>query len=215
MLKSSFFQVARANDSPYLIIGVIPVFSVDFLVDIRNAGMVRAIGNFSRAAQPEYRDPIYTFDGLERRETRSEYTVKFRRNGLLSASLQIPLRPPLAGQEGQQILIPTAVDVQLRGFVPRASAVFEASGVGAPYIFGMALRTQRPLIGAYAAVGGLGEQHTEPIPAGDYMFPYMQVDDLSQTDRVIRPFCDQTHQMFGKEASPSFDAEGAWVARYG
>jgi hypothetical protein len=214
MLKSSFFQVARPNDSPYLIIGVAPVFSEDFLVDIRNAGVVRAVGDFSRAAQPEYRDPIYTFDGLERRENRSEHTVKLRRNGLLSASLQIPLRPPLAGAECQHILIPTAVDVHLRRFVPRATAVFEASGVGAPYILGMVLRTQRPLVGAYADVRGLGEQHTEPIPAGDYMFPYMQVDDLSQTDRVIRPFCDQTHQMFGKDASPSFNADGAWVARY-
>jgi hypothetical protein len=215
MLKGSFLEVARSNDSPYLIIGMIPVFSEDFLVDVRDASVVRAVGNFNRAAQPQHRDPIYTFDGLERRENQSEYTVRFRRNGHLSASLQLPLRPALAGAEDQHILIPTAVDVQLRRFVLRADAVYEASAIGAPYVLSMMLRTQRPLRGAYTAVGGVGEEHTEPIPARDYLFPFMQVDDVSHPDRVIRPFCDQTHQMFGKYSSPSFDADGVWVARYG
>jgi hypothetical protein len=77
----------------------------------------------------------------------------------------------------------------------------------------MMLRTQRPLAGAYEGADLL-EYHTPPIPAMDYSFPYMQVDDLSSTDRVIRPLCDQAHQMFGRERSPSFSAEGAWTAQY-
>jgi hypothetical protein len=44
-----------------------------------------------------------------------------------------------------------------------------------------------------------------------YRFPCMTIDDLSSTDRVIRPFCDQAHQMFGRKGW--FDAEGAWIAR--
>jgi hypothetical protein len=76
----------------------------------------------------------------------------------------------------------------------------------------MMLDLQQPLIGVYPAYGG-GEEQTEPVPAGKYEFPYMQIDDLAEVDRIIRPFCDQTHQMFGKEGSPYFNADGVWVER--
>ncbi len=210
LLESSFLAVARAGDLPYLIIGMIPVFFEDFLVDVRAENVRQAIGNFSLSARPMYGNPIYTFDGIERREGRFEYTVRFRRNGLLNASLQLPLIP----WQGEHRFAPTAVDIHLRQFVSRAGAIYEAAAIGAPYVLGMMLRIQRPLTGVYAAAGGFGEDHTAPVPAGDYRFPYMQVDDLSSTDKIIRPFCDQAHQMFGREESPSFNAEGVWVARY-
>lgn len=107
-----------------------------------------------------------------------------------------------------------AVDIFLRQFVAQANAVYEAAAVSPPFVMGMMLRLQRPLTGVYAGIGGLGEEHTAPVAAGDYRFPFMQVDDLSAIDRNIRPFCDQAHQMFGKEGSPSFNAEGVWVGRY-
>lgn len=77
----------------------------------------------------------------------------------------------------------------------------------------MMLRTQQPLIGAYNDIGGLGVVHTAPLTAGDYRFPFMHADDLSNVNRLIRPLCDQSHQMFGNEGSPYFDAEGAWIGR--
>jgi hypothetical protein len=77
----------------------------------------------------------------------------------------------------------------------------------------MMLRTRSPLVGAFAGADGL-EYHTEPLVARDYHFPFMQVDDLSNVDSVIRPLCDQAHQMFGREGSPSFNTQGVWVARY-
>jgi hypothetical protein len=209
MLESSYLGVARAGDPPYLIIGMIPVFFEDFLVDVRADNVRLAVGNFSRTGGPEYRNPIYTFDGIERREDRFEYAVRFRRNGLLNVSLQLPLIP----RQGEHQVGPTAVDILLRQFVSRAGAVYEAAATGAPYVLGMMLRIVRPLTGVYAAVGG-GEEHTAPVPPRDYRFPYMQVDDLSSTDTVIRPFCDQAHQMFGREGSPSFDPDGVWIARY-
>jgi Putative DNA-binding domain len=209
MLESSFLGVARAGDPPYLIIGMIPVFFEDFLVDVRADNVRLAVGNFSRAGHPEYGNPIYTFDGIERREARFEYTVRFRRNGLLNVSLQLPLIP----RQGEHQIGPAAVDILLRQFVSRAGAVYQAAAIGAPYVLGMMLRMQQRLTGVYPAAGG-GEEHTAPVPAGDYRFPYMQLDDLSSTDRIIRPFCDQAHQMFGRDGSPSFNAEGVWVARY-
>jgi hypothetical protein len=213
MLNRSFLQVARPSILPYLVIGMVPVFSEDFLVDIRHVDVRRAVGNFNRAEQAEYLDPIYTFEGLERRENRDDYTVGFRRNGLLRSSLQLPLHPAHKGAV-EHIVIPSAIDVLLRRFVERASTVYESAAIAAPYVLGMMLRTQRSLTGAYPSVRGLGEEHTAPIPGRDYHFPYMQIDDVSNTDRVIRPFCDQAHQMFGRESSPNFNTEGAWVGRY-
>jgi hypothetical protein len=177
---------------------------------VRAENVRLAVGNFSSTAPPQFTNPVYSFDGIERRESRFEYTVRFRRNGLLNASRQLPLIP----RQGVHQMVPTAVDISLRQFVLRARAIYEAASIGAPYVLGMMLRIQRPLTGVYAAVDRLGEDHTEPVPADDYRFPYMQVDDLSNADRIIRPFCDQAHQMFGREGSPSFNAEGVWVARY-
>ena len=210
MLERSFLGVARAVDLPYLIIGMIPVFFENFLVDVRAENVRLAVGNFSPTGPPQFSNPVYSFDGIERRENRFEYTVGFRRNGLLNASHQLPLIP----RQGEHQFGPTAVDILLRQFVSRASVVYEAAAISAPYLLGMMLRIQRPLTGVYAALGGLGEDHTAPIPAGDYRFPNMQVDDLFSSDRIIRPFCDQTHQMFGRDGSPSFNVEGVWVARY-
>jgi hypothetical protein len=209
LLGSAFRAVARSSDVPYMMIGMIPVFYEDFLVDVRNPNVLLAVGNFSRTGNREYVNPIYTFTGIERREQRFEYTVTFRRNGLLTASQQLPLIP----REGVHQVGVAAVDILLRQFVTRASAVYEAAAVSPPFVMGTMQRILRPLTGVYAAIGG-GEEHTAPVIAGDYHFPFLQVDDLSEIDRTIRPFCDQAHQMFGREGSPNFNAEGAWVARY-
>jgi hypothetical protein len=210
LLDSSFLGVARTGDLPYLMVGVIPVFYEDFLVDVRNQNVLRAVGNFSRTRQAEYVNPEYTFAGIERRGPRFEHTVTFRRNGLLTASTQLPLIP----REGVHQIGVAAVDLFLRQFVPQTNAVYETAVVSPPFVMGMMLRIQRPLTGVYAGGGGLGEEHTAPVAAGDYRFPFMQIEDLSDIDRIIRPFCDQTHQMFGREGSPSFNADGVWVARH-
>jgi hypothetical protein len=144
MMESSFLAVARAGDPPYLIIGMIPVFFEDFLVDVRADNIRLAIGNFSRVGHPVYENPIYTFDGIERREARLEYTVRFRRNGLLTASQQLPLIP----RQGEHQNGPTAVDILLRQFVSRAGAVYEAAAIGAPYVLGMMLRIAATLNGS-------------------------------------------------------------------
>jgi hypothetical protein len=214
MLEGAFLQVVRSADPlPYLIIEMIPVFFEDFLVDVRAEAVRQAAGNFNRAERPAHRDTTYTFHGLERREDQLEYTVQFRRNGLLRASLQLPLKPRREGAENQHIFVITSIDVLLRRFVQRASAVYEAAAIGGPYLLSMMLRTQLPLVGSYAGADGL-EYHTEAAQAMDYRFPYMQVDELSDIDRVIRPLCDQAHQMFGREESSSFNDAGVWVARY-
>jgi hypothetical protein len=206
------FQMFRPTvDCPYLLISMVPVFSEDFMVDVRIERIKQAVANFSRAGQPQFGATMYTFDGLERRDNHANHIVKLHRNGLLVSSLQLPLYPH--GQDNQHAIMITAIDVCLRAFVGRATSVYGAAAIGAPFVLGMMLRTTLPLLGAYGGIGGYPD-YTDPIPAGNYEFPFMEVDDLSATDRIIRPLCDQAHQMFGRERSPSFDAEGVWVARY-
>jgi Putative DNA-binding domain len=212
-LESSFLQVTITNDLPYLLVGIIPVFFEDFLVDVRLGTVQQAVVNFSRTELPESGPTVYTFDGLERRENQHEYTVRFHRSGLLNASLQLPLIPQRPGAEALHLFHIAAIDLMLRRFVLRASAVYEGAGIAAPFILGMMLRTRHRLFGAYAGHAGTMAQ-TAGTPARDYSFPHVQVDDLSATDRLIRPLCDQAHQMFGLAGSRSFNSEGVWVAQY-
>lgn len=212
-LHSCFMGVPRSGTTPYLMIGMIPVFFEDFLVDLKDLNLREAISSFSRTAAGNYGQALYTFDGLQRRDDRFEYTVRFGHNGLLRSSFQLPLIPPRPGEENQHVFGLTAVDLLLRNFVMRAAAVYEAAGVNGPYLLGMMLRTQQPLRGAHNDLTGLGAVYTAPNAPGDYGFPYVQLDNLSEIDRAIRPLCDQSHQMFGQEGSPSFNAEGAWIGR--
>ena len=212
-LDGCFMKVQRTGNAPYLIIGMIPIFFDDFLVDLKDLNLCDVISSFSRTATRNYNQASYTFDGLQRRDDQFEYTVRFGNNGLLRSSFQLPLIPPRQGEENQDVFGLTAVDLLLRNFVIRATAVYEAAGVSGPYLLGMMLRTQQPLRGAYNDPTGFGAVYTAPIAPGDYRFPYVQLDNLSEIDRAIRPLCDQSHQMFGQEGSPSFNAEGAWIGR--
>ena len=210
MLERSFVEVERSANVPYLIIGMSPVFSEDFSVDVRDENVRHAVGNFSRTERPAYANPTYSFDGLERGEQRFEYTVQFRRNGLLRASLQLtsPSQQVLRGNHPTLAL--TAFDINLRIFALRARGVYEATAITPPYLLGMMVRTAVPVVGSFRGDDRL-EYHTEPLRAMDYRFPFMQVDDFSDVDRIVRPLCDQAYQMFGQEGSPNFDAQGVWV----
>jgi hypothetical protein len=216
LLQAAFHEVECQPRLPYLMMGIVPTFFEDFLVNVRAETIRQAVGNFSRARQPQYRDPIYSFDGLERRSgDHNEHIVKLRRNGLLSVSLQLPLNPWQGDAVRPHALTLIAIDMLLRTFVTRAGAVYEAAAVGAPYVLGMMMRTQAPLVGAYNNEGDPFVYHTEVVAERDYPFPYMQVDELSSVDRAIRSLCDLAHQLFGREGSPSFNAEGVWTALYG
>ena len=208
LLNGAFHRVERQRFVPYLMIGIIPIFNQDFLVDVRSDGVHKALDGFKKA---EYTDIEFSFDGLVRREKNSEYTVRFSRNGLLSLSLQAPLYLK-KDEKDKDVLLIGNVDSQLRRFVLRAREVYEAASVSPPYLLGMMLRTQTGLTGGYA-MGDGHLYHALTIPGMDYSFPYVQVDDLSNVDQIIRPLCDQLHQTFGREGSSSFNAAGDWVGR--
>jgi Putative DNA-binding domain len=211
VLRDSF-HVVPCDSQPYLITGMIPVFSEDFLVDVRTQAVYQGVGNFARWQGTEYVNPIFTFDGLERRVERYRHTVRFHRNALLNASSQLPLVAPKQSGHvpGEHVLFIGSIDRLLRQFVLRAAGVYEAASVGSPYVLGMMMRNQQNLIGQYAGPDGLLYDAMAITPSDRY-FPFMQVDDLSDVDRIIRPFCDQAYQMFGQEGSPDFNVDGAWI----
>jgi hypothetical protein len=212
MLKSAAFEAQGANDSPYLVIGILPVFFDDFLVDVRRPDVLRAFRDFG-GGPAQFRNPVYSFDGIERREDRRGNKVKLHRNGLLSASYVLPLAPQGHAGEGQHGFFLTFIDARLRRFIADSPDVFGAARIGAPFILGMMLRTQLPLCGGYSDQMNL-EYYTLPVPARDYAFPFVQVHNLADIDNTIRPLCDVAHQLFGREGSPSFNNEGVWVAQF-
>lgn len=209
-LRQAFAEAFIAGDQPYVIAGVAPVFSEAFLVDLRNDHLQQAVRNFGRTGWGELGNLSFSFEGVERRSRdRLNHLVQLRRNGVLRVSQQIPLIP----REGVQQIAPTAIDQLLRQVVTQAPHVYEAAGVGPPYLVGVTLRLPTALTGVYPAMGGLGEEHTPPVAAGEYRLPFVEVDDLIQLDRILRPLCDQVHQMFGREESPNFTADGTWTER--
>jgi len=202
----------RQVQEPELTVGMVPVFFEDFLVDVRSEPVRQGVAYFSRGRQAEFSKLVFTFDGLERRENQYSYTVRFRRNGLLSNSMLLPLFPQPRGDNRRAFHI-AAIDVFLRNFAWRAQRVYSAAGIAPPYLLTMLLRVEGQLFGVYGGGDNL-PYYTEPVGANDYAFPFMQIDDLSNPDSIIRPLCDQAHQMFGREGSPSFNEEGTWIARY-
>ena len=72
----------------------------------------------------------------------------------------------------------------------------------------MLLRIVHDIEGLHPAVRG--EELGGKTGSGSYSFPVVQADNFLDVDRVIRPLCDQAHQMFGRDSSPYFTAEGVW-----
>ena len=209
-LSRAAAEATIAGDQPYVIVGILPVFFEEFLVDLRDHHLQQAVRNFGRTGWGELGNLFFSFDGIERRSgDRFNHLVQLRRTGLLRVSQQIPLIP----REGVQQIGPTAIDRLLRQVVTQAPHVYEAAGIGPPYLLGVTLRIQRALTGVYPGMVGPGEEYTPPVAAGEYRFPFREVDDLVQFDRILRPLCDQVHQMFGREESPNFTADGAWIER--
>jgi hypothetical protein len=209
-LGRALAEASIAGDQPYVVVGILPVFFEDFLVDLRDNNLQQSVRNFGRTGWGELGNLSFSFEGIDRRSgDRFNHLVQLRRNGLLRVSQQIPLIP----RDGVQQIGPSAIDRLLRQVVTQTPHVYETAGVGPPYLLGVTLRIQRALTGVYPGMGGLGEEHTPPVAAGEYRFPFLKADDLVQFDRILRPLCDQVHQMFDREESPNFTADGMWIER--
>jgi hypothetical protein len=71
---------------PYLIIGSLPIFSKDYLVDLRDQNIVKAMQTFDLLSNQRYGNCEFSFDGLERRSDNYDAVAQLRRTGLVRYS---------------------------------------------------------------------------------------------------------------------------------
>jgi hypothetical protein len=208
-LKDGFEEMPRQVGEPQLLIGCIPVFGRDFLVNVRDLGVLDATQQFDVSDTPVPMRPLYNFQGLERPISHNNSKVQVRRNGLIVLSRRLPVRLLAAG--GAHLLVPMAIDITLRRFMLQTACVYLEASVPGPYLISMKLRVTATLVPAYPdnTIPG-AEIHGTPISPGDYPFPTMQADTLVGVDKTILPLCDQAHQLFAQEASPCFNPDGRW-----
>ena len=191
-----------------LLIGVIPVFHRNFMVDTQKPEVLEAVTRF-HLGNHDMVQPEFTFDGLQRQVLGQQFSfVRIHRDGLIVAKIQLPIRV----QGGVAQFFPTAIDILLRSFVEHCSQVYSSAAINGPFLLSMTLRTVGNAQSLHQAAGlpRGAEENGRQIGAGIYSFPVMEADNLVEIDKAIRPLCDQTHQMCGRRASPSFNANGVW-----
>ena len=197
-------SVRPRNDPPSLIIGTIPVFWQNFMVNVRSPEVIEAVSHF-HLGNGNVVQPTYNFDGLVRTIRADEDSlVHVLRDGMIVLNKR--LHKVIDGQNVR--LRPTEIDGVLRACVQRCSEVYTAAGITGPFLLTMLFHTLQDIEGLHTAA--LGEEPGGKIRGGIYPFPVMQADNLIEVDKVIRPLCDQAHQMFGRDSSPYFTAEGVW-----
>jgi len=207
-LSAALLEMARQDDAPHLVIASIPVFGQDFMIDVRAHALFEAMRRFSFTNPPNLNQPYFNFTGLERQLSNDVSAVQTRRNGLIVMNNRMPLR-----EVEREIarFFPERIDYLLRIFVQRIVDVYRTAAVQGPYLLSMMLRVKARVIGSYAGTIPGSVEDASQIDVGDYRFPTMQADNFVETDRVIRPLCDQAHQTFGRRSSPRFNIDGVWI----
>ncbi len=197
----------QVNPSCSLVIGSIPVFWQNFMVDVRNTEVIQRVSQF-HVGYRNVLQPTYNFNGLQRPVVANEDSVvQVHRDGMIV----LHKRLPLVQQGGRDCLRPTQIDILLRPFVGHSSAVYTAASINGPFLLTMLLQTASNTTGLYPMQGMPHvEEQEATISLGSYPFPVVQADNLLDVDKVIRPLCDQAHQMFGRSSSPYFTPEGVW-----
>jgi hypothetical protein len=206
-LTGSLQGTERQGAISDLLIGVIPVFRQNFIIDVQKPEVLEAVTRF-HLGNRNMVQPAFTFDGLQRQVLGQQFSfVRVHRDGLVVAKIEVPT----IAQEGLRVFRPTAIDVLLRSFVEHCSQVYSSATINGPFLLSMSLRTVGNTQSLYPAAGIPGaEEHGGHIGVGIFPFPVMEADNLIEIDKVIRPICDQAHQMFGRPASPFFDDDGVW-----
>ena len=209
-LTGSFQGMQRQDAISDLLVGVIPVFRQNFMVDVRKAKLIHAVSQF-HLGDGHFEQPEFTFDGLQRRVLGEPFSfVQVHRDGMIVAKIQLPTHV----QQGACQFRPSAIDIFLRSFVEHSAQVYSSASINGPFLLSMMLRAVGTIQSLYPAMGGgPWEENGGRISRGFYPFPVMEADNLIEIDKVIRPLCDQAHQMFGRRSSPNFNQDGVWNRR--
>jgi len=194
---------------PHLFVTQVPVFSRDFSVDITQENIVQRIQQFDvRTREARHYRPDYTFVGLQRHDPEGNTDVLLRRNGMLTLKAQLPGREVPGANQWRFAL--AGLDILLHEYAVRAQEFYRTAELDSPAILSVAILTRMELRGLWNR--DHGEGRVPVIQGGRFVFPFMEVGDPvgDDVDRIIRPICDQIHQMFGRERSEWFDVHGHW-----
>jgi hypothetical protein len=210
LLQESFKEVQPQSAVPYLIMGTIPIFWANFLVDLKDQKILGTMRRFDLFEESSFGNCNFSFNGLERRAGGWDGVAQLRRTGLVRFSQEIQGKYV----SGVPAFFPVVVDMQLRKFVNKVSDLYRVAGIGGPFLLGMLLNTKAQVSGLYPdSVIHMGEVIRGSIQPGLHSFPTMVAYDFGNVDALIRPLCDLVHQGFGEQASPKFDSEGKWKER--
>jgi hypothetical protein len=206
-LSRSLAGAYNENEPCSVLIGCVPVFWHDFMVDIRKPEVIQAVSRFN-LGHGNVVQPTYNFNGLQRRIVANEDSfVQLHRDGMIILNKRLVT----IHQGGRVYIRPTAIDIILRAFVGQCSEVHTTVPVAGPFLLTMLFRTETEKSSLYPMAGvPAAEEQGGIIAPGSYPFPVLQADNFLDLDRVIRPLCDQAHQMFGRDSSPYFDDDGVW-----
>jgi hypothetical protein len=204
-LTGSLQRMERQNAIPDLLIGTVPVFWHNFMVDVRKPEVLQAVTQF-HLGNRNMVQPEFTFDGLQRQVLGRPFSfVRIHRDGLVTAKVELPV----SMREVMCEFRPTAIDVFLKNFVGHCALVYSAASINGPFLLSMTLRTVGHTQSLYPAETLPGaEESGGRIGAGIFPFPVMEADNLVEIDRITRPLCDQAHQMFGRPTSPFTERDG-------
>jgi len=203
LLKYSLSNEQWPDNNAVLLVGLVPVFFADFMLDIREQWVSEAFGHFDvRTMRQNFAHPQYGFEGLIRSSRQDVATLT--RSGLIKAKSDVTAQAD--AKRRLLLFFPTAIDILLRNFMRRAQALSRRTNIIGPFLLRMSLFSPLPLV----ALDMDGFENGR-IEAGYREFPTIQVANiLDPVEPVIRPLCDHTHQTFGNQGSPYFDAQGQW-----
>lgn len=212
--------VARSGQGNDIVIGMgmMPVFSRDFLINLSSNHMVDAVRRFSIFPREEsYPSIQYTYGGLKRSDDGkfSSYppeTMKLRRNGPISLRTNVPLKVSLQEAETPSFY-PVVIDRLIRRFISRAKELYALAELSGPDVLGVQVSIPPNFVALYE-ISRVPIYQDRPINVGAqnrYYGPLI-IDDLSgPPEKLMAPICHHIHQTFGQKGSPCFDGGGNWI----
>lgn len=148
-LTGSFRGMERQGAISDLLIGVLPVFRQNFMVDVRKQDIVQAVIQF-HMGNHNIVNPEFTFDGLKRQILGRQFSfVQVHRDGLIVAKIELPLQV----EGGVTQFRPSAIDIYLRSFVYHSTQVYSSAPINGPFLLSMMLRTVQSVQSLYPAIG--------------------------------------------------------------
>lgn len=223
LYKTLEFEVRGGGGNDILIgIGLMPVFSRDFLINLSSNHIVDAVQQFSIFPGQSFPSIRYTYDGLERSDngqiptqppetTHDPEKMKLRSNGLITLRTNVPLYPQLKKDEPVSFN-PVQIDKLIQRFISRAKELYAVAELSAPVELGVRLSIPRDFVALYE-ISRTPIYQDRRVNVSSQNLPYgpLIIDDLSgPPEKLMAPICHHIHRTFGQKGSPCFDESGNW-----